>query len=949
MRRKPGKRSLHRGTCCGAVMFLGTGLFFLGNLIPPRFIIGPRTVVLFHEPGRNQFLELGFHPNLCVQTFIPVASPMHKRRKLDLDTQMADLSAERCLQAHRAGKSFSLEHPRNSIARRLRTWEALESEPGVFSTEYHACMFRGGRRRKAQVLIHNIKELEEVVGLTCQSSRLCSRTHQPHLPWKPRVVNGRVTSFATGEEREYPPGFCEAYATAVQKATAGKDSVFIEVFSGPNAPLSRAVAAVWGLQPPAPPEALPKGSEFERSETDTSIPGQVMPSEQPWMQQPVESAPYRASRVEAGAQPSYGKRTQLISDGLNSPSQHLTRAKTLVHPFTENLTLKATHRLSLEKIKEDPQGVIAHRFKTLDFLKKLKEECDPQQRRANLHASWTAVKLGTAPCTVLMSKLQELLGIEDREVPELCLRGMSITGRALCSPFFEDFEVPPVMSAEEFFSDLIPRSHRMVERVRFMGKKGSPELARAIWEKTNKEVASGTMGPAMTWEQVSAKYGCDFQVTPSFGLAQGLAADGTSKFRRIDDHTASGVNQCAHRLQKVPMTMVDYIGVMLKNLAAQSQDILMTTEDMKSAYRQVPLAPSDVRYAITGVYNPHTGEVDLHELYGQPFGAGHAVPNFCRVAEWINRCAQKLFSAYMDHFFDDFFVIEPRQTIQSALFCLQQLFQILGFSLDSEKSQPPSQLCAILGILFNTETLRTQRTISLCAKPSRIANLLVMIDQVRSSGKLTAALAASLVGKFSFLCSTLFGKVGRCCTGPIRRRQYSSALYDGLTQDIISALNLMRFFLLAAPSRELCLTNSPPVLVYTDASDVPGRAPQRVLGAVLYRPDTGELFYTSWAVPHSLVQKWLPKKSFMGQLELLAAPLAFCTWADLLETRESILFIDNDSAAANLVKGYSPQVDSSSIVGEFWLLASKLRAHMSIGWKARATLQTAPPVWILRR
>lgn len=76
MRRKPGKRSLHRGTCCGAVMFLGTGLFFLGNLIPPRFIIGPRTVVLFHEPGRNQFLELGFHPNLCVQTFIPVASPM---------------------------------------------------------------------------------------------------------------------------------------------------------------------------------------------------------------------------------------------------------------------------------------------------------------------------------------------------------------------------------------------------------------------------------------------------------------------------------------------------------------------------------------------------------------------------------------------------------------------------------------------------------------------------------------------------------------------------------------------------------------------------------------------------------------------------------------------------------------------------------------------------------
>eukprot|EP00435_Cladocopium_sp_Y103_P007062 s2279_g2.t1 len=129
------------------------------------------------------------------------------------------------------------------------------------------------------------------------------------------------------------------------------------------------------------------------------------------------------------------------------------------------------------------------------------------------------------------------------------------------------------------------------------------------------------------------------------------------------------------------MTMVDYIGVLLKNLAAISSDIFMTTEDMKAAYRQIPLAPQDVRYAITGVYNPHTGEVDLHELHGQPFGAGHAVPNFCRAAEWISRCTQRLFKSLVDHFFDNFFIIEPQLTVQSSLFCLQQLFLTLGFAL----------------------------------------------------------------------------------------------------------------------------------------------------------------------------------------------------------------------------------------------------------------------------
>jgi hypothetical protein len=111
-----------------------------------------------------------------------------------------------------------------------------------------------------------------------------------------------------------------------------------------------------------------------------------------------------------------------------------------------------------------------------------------------------------------------------------------------------------------------------------------------------------------------------------------------------------------------------------------------------------------------------------------------------------------------------------------------------------------------------------------------------MIDQVQTSGKLTPALAASLVGKFGFPCST----------------------------------------------RELCPTSSPPILVYTDASDVPGRSPQRVLGAILFQPGAGKFFYTSWAVPQYLVQKWLPKKSFMGQPELLAAPMGFHTWANFV-------------------------------------------------------------------
>ena len=215
------------------------------------------------------------------------------------------------------------------------------------------------------------------------------------------------------------------------------------------------------------------------------------------------------------------------------------------------------------------------------------------------------------------------------------------------------------------------------------------------------------------------------------------------------------------------MAMADYVGVMLRSIAQQHSSIKMATEDMMGSYRQVPLSPSDVRYAVTAVYDPTAQEVKLHLMYGQPFGAGHSVPNFCRVSEWIARALQRLFFMAVDHFFDDFFIIEPSFTISSAVFCLQETFKVLGFQLDPDKSQQPSECCAILGILFSTAVLKTERKLILKAKPSRVQNLKEMVHTIKTRQDLSPALAASIVGKFGFLCSTLFGKVGRCCTAPL--------------------------------------------------------------------------------------------------------------------------------------------------------------------------------------
>ena len=96
--------------------------------------------------------------------------------------------------------------------------------------------------------------------------------------------------------------------------------------------------------------------------------------------------------------------------------------------------------------------------------------------------------------------------------------------------------------------------------------------------------------------------------------------------------------------------MVDYVGVLIPGAGTPIPTDQSWHRGHEGGLQANSLAPCDVRFALTAVYDPTKDRVTLHEMYGQPFGAGHAVPNFCRVAEWISRVMQKLFHMLVDHF-----------------------------------------------------------------------------------------------------------------------------------------------------------------------------------------------------------------------------------------------------------------------------------------------------------
>ena len=127
---------------------------------------------------------------------------------------------------------------------------------------------------------------------------------------------------------------------------------------------------------------------------------------------------------------------------------------------------------------------------------------------------------------------------------------------------------------------------------------------------------------------------------------------------------------------------------------------MIGTEDMKNAYRQIPLPDGQVAISITAIYDPETREPELFEIFGQPFGAGHSVPNFYRVAEWIQRVLVRAFRLLLDRFFDDFFYVVTEQESFVAVFCLREGFKLQGFELDGDKAQTPSSVAEVLESAF---------------------------------------------------------------------------------------------------------------------------------------------------------------------------------------------------------------------------------------------------------
>jgi len=399
-------------------------------------------------------------------------------------------------------------------------------------------------------------------------------------------------------------------------------------------------------------------------------------------------------------------------------------------------------------------------------------------------------------------------------------------------------------------------------------------------------------------------------------------------------------NDAAERRQQIAMTSVSQIMLIIRTMYAAVKDcgeewsLRGGTEDLKAAYRQCPLLSAHVQFAITMVWNPYSKTIDYHELYGQPFGAGHAVPNFYRLAAWAMAGIRRLLFVVGDHFFDDYFYIEPKNTAPSAAWALQRFMQIVGLKLDSEKSQLPRSVWHALGVVFDMRSMLSSRLLLVKAKETRVLNALVEMVSILQNNRLRPSHAAKVFGKLDFLNTTLFGRVGRTGLGPLKQRQHATEVNKNwqLNDMLRAALAWLIEILLLAPPREMRLDEAveKTCLLYTDGSSDPSRTPKHVVGAVLFDPFAQEVRYTYTPVPEHVVNSWVPMKQQIHLTELFAGPLSLDTWQQRLQNRHVIHFVDNSAALAALVKGYSSKDDCIKLSSDYWLRAASGKVYIYV-------------------
>ena len=648
-----------------------------------------------------------------------------------------------------------IENPKGSRLWDIPFIKELFQLPGVFFTVFHACM-HGGCRDKQTALLHNVPEM-------CSMQAKCDNKHS-HRPWSVRKVLG-AWKFDTSSEAEYPLLLCQRLARIFAQVCHRKGwPVSPEPRA---VPATKYIAAKWkvagGRQPrgrgvkPLIPEDFQivdltlTNEQFShvkswsgRSHSETQLCSRTFPIGSRW----IASFPSNSGGECGGGTRKSEDSVVVASDQNQSdpeskmtiriglpipPLKAVEMAQKLQHPSdSAQITSDRLGRAIFRILTVGPTKIHEERVQKIRWMKAtiLQTRREEEEIRSRMRPDVRRVTEGKSFC--LFEQMLKEIDYADRNLVGDMLSGMCITGNADVSGVFApDFkpaqvEVSDLWKVAKFAQEEVQKHipQHMKRRTVRLSQDTVVDVAKEVWESTIAEANKGWLEGPLTSQEVSRKVGSLWTPSRRFGIVQG------SKIRNIDDLSEFAVNQAYGTPEKLDLGGVDEVVALASQwLKAAGGDVEIKLSsgqllrgklhpelneedvknlvgrclDLKSAYKQVALRPSDQANAVLSVFHPETESVRFFVSKVLPFGATGAVMGFNRVARAIREILQGLFSLPVINYFDDYPHIDMEVCASRSQAVMEEALQLLGWtvSLDPKKRCPACRRFQVLGVVVD--------------------------------------------------------------------------------------------------------------------------------------------------------------------------------------------------------------------------------------------------------
>eukprot|EP00971_Amphidinium_carterae_P344296 6484601-Amphidinium_carterae.1 len=456
---------------------------------------------------------------------------------------------------------------------------------------------------------------------------------------------------------------------------------------------------------------------------------------------------------------------------------------------------------------------------------------------------------------------------------------------------------------------MAPQLRRAV--IEAMGPSGDPVLDAAISSGTDEEVRRGWLKGPLCHDDVCSEFGDEWICSRRFAIRQG------PKIRLIDDFSISRINSGTSTAEKVELQGVDCLMAACRywyrQMGRDRQPMLGKCVDLESD-SQIAVRDEHYKFAILAVWRPDLGGVRFYSMRAVPFGAVASVYGFLRFSLSFQLILSKIFLVPVTAYFDDFTVLT--------------LFDLLGWrvSSDPKKVHKFSARFSTLGVEVDlggcmegeAKVRNTER---------RVAEIAKVVNDVLDEGSFTPALAASLVGRLSFMDGQHFARLGVACTRVLRRAAASKSKEIPLTTELQKALRWSLDLFKWCPARSIKLRrDSDQVVIFTDGAVEGELGLHCTMGGLAFFPRKQPEFF-SGQVPGWLVDSWRSegREHVIYQTELLPVLIALCFWQESLQGHHLLVFIDNEAARHALVASYASLEGAMRIIWKVAEITARAR------------------------